>query len=256
MKILLAIPCYNCERQIERVIQNLDAIQTDSIDEIIFINNNSSDQTAAMIQRRAKGQIKRKATLLNNHKNYGLGASFKIAFRYSLENRFDYFLFFHGDDQASTDDINLLSNEVRRTPHLSAVLGSRFASQSRLEGYSSIRKHGNIFLNFIFSLLTGLTITDIGSGINIYRTKDLESLKIQLWPNHIAFDINLLLGLIEAKKQFIFMPVSWREQDQVSNAGNIKTGLTVLLMLIKWKLGLKNHSTRWDQTYSFERITL
>ena len=42
-RILLFIPAYNCENQITRVLYQLDAGMTDYIEEVIVINNRSTD---------------------------------------------------------------------------------------------------------------------------------------------------------------------------------------------------------------------
>ena len=44
-KILVFIPGYNCEKQIVRVLKQFDENVLKHIDEIIFVNNRSTDNT-------------------------------------------------------------------------------------------------------------------------------------------------------------------------------------------------------------------
>ena len=44
-KILVFIPGYNCEKQIVRVLKQFDETVLKYIDEIIFVNNRSTDNT-------------------------------------------------------------------------------------------------------------------------------------------------------------------------------------------------------------------
>ena len=121
----------------------------------------------------------------------------------------------------------------------SQLLGARFMKDSRLQGYSFIRNIGNRFLNVIFSLSLGHPIYDLGSGLNAFRVNDLPLNKIKHWPNHIAFDIQLLLHFCSSGRRPLYFPIHWREEDQKSNAGNISTALLALKQLLYFKLNKK-----------------
>lgn len=254
MKSLLTIPCYNCQEQIKRVIESIDQEVLEGIQEIIFINNLSQDNTSDSIKSYSNTNLSISALLIENKENYGLGGSFKIAHAYAEEKGFDNLIFFHGDDQAVIGDIKPMLSQMDSSN--TAILGARFCPESKLNGYSKIREVGNVAINFIFSIFTRKTIFDIGSGVNIYKVSSLSELKVELWPNHIAFDVNILLGLVRNKLAFEFYPITWNEVDQVSNAGNFKTGFTVLFMLFKWFLRLENHSEKWKKNFLYDKINL
>lgn len=104
-KILLFIPGYNCEKQIIRVLGQLDQETVKYFSEIIMVNNRSTDQTEEVV----KGFIEKHPyiplKLLRNNDNYGLGGSHKVAFSYAKEHGFDYVVVLHGDDQGTLADI-------------------------------------------------------------------------------------------------------------------------------------------------------
>jgi len=256
MTNLLAIPCYNCEKQILRVIESLKNQSLENIDEIIFINNKSTDRTADNILSHLSSGLNVSTSLLNNTENYGLGGSFKIVYNYALEKNFENFIFFHGDDQAKVEDLSPMISEMLLNNELSALLGSRFHRESNRQGYSFIRTLGNKVLNLVFSIICFRRISEIGSGLNIYRTSRLKSFQIDQWPNHIAFDVNIILTLIRRGLKFKFYPINWTEKDQVSNAGNISTALLVLSMLFKWRFGVENHSLQWKRDFKYDKIDL
>ncbi len=255
MSILLAIPCYNCEDQIDRVIESLKSVKNLAIDEIVFINNCSTDNTEKKIIA-STASLNIPASLFNNKNNYGLGGSFKLVYEYANQNNFEHLAFFHGDDQAKVVDLKDMVNEIRTLPNLTALLGSRFDSRSMRHGYSLVRTLGNNLLNLIFSILCLRKISEIGSGLNIYRVDKLKSLNVDLWPNHIAFDVNLILGFIREGLDFKFHPIQWIEQDQKSNAGNFSTAILVLFMLLKWRLGFENKSLEWKRDFNYDKIIL
>ena len=88
-KILLFIPAYNCEKQITRVLDQLDDDVFKIIREVIVINNRSTDNTEKVVADYIKTH-NRNIKLLRNNENYGLGGSHKVAFDYAKKNNFDY----------------------------------------------------------------------------------------------------------------------------------------------------------------------
>jgi glycosyltransferase involved in cell wall biosynthesis len=80
-RILLFIPMYNCEKQIVRVLGQLDGKAGSYIDQVIVVNNRSTDGgEAAVLERLEKGGFPCPVKLLRNRENYGLGGSHKLAF--------------------------------------------------------------------------------------------------------------------------------------------------------------------------------
>ena len=88
-KILLFIPGYNCENQILRVLNQIDENVIKFVDEIIMVNNISTDSTEERVIEYIKMKTNVPIRLLRNQENYGLGGSHKTAFNYAIENGFD-----------------------------------------------------------------------------------------------------------------------------------------------------------------------
>ena len=103
--ILLFIPGYNCEKQIARVLEQLDASVLKYFKEIIMVNNRSTDNTEKTVQEWMQAHTDIPMKLLRNDENYGLGGSHKVAFQYAMDNEFDYIVVLHGDDQGNIHDI-------------------------------------------------------------------------------------------------------------------------------------------------------
>ena len=114
MKNLLFIPCYNCSKQIVRVLVKLISVELeDFFYEILIVDNKSTDDTNnTILDFLSKNNIKIKVSLITNKFNYGLGGSHKIAFQYACENKFDNIVVLHGDDQADIiDALDLLKSK-------------------------------------------------------------------------------------------------------------------------------------------------
>ena len=141
-KILVFIPGYNCEKQIVRVLKQFDEEVLNYIDEIIFVNNRSTDNTEDAVLKYKKENKSLPIKVLRNDENYNLGGSHKVAFNYALKNKFDYLIVLHGDDQGDIHDLlPYLKNKEYK--NFDCFLGARFLKESKLKGYSKFRIFGN-----------------------------------------------------------------------------------------------------------------
>jgi glycosyltransferase involved in cell wall biosynthesis len=99
-RVLLFIPMYNCEKQIPRVLKQLTNKVCNYLNEVIIVNNRSTDNGEVIVQNYiSKRGFPIKVSLLRNDDNYGLGGSHKVAFNYAIRHGFDYVIVLHGDDQ-------------------------------------------------------------------------------------------------------------------------------------------------------------
>ena len=172
-RILLFIPMYNCEKQILRVLSQLGENIKPYITEIIVVNNLSNDNSENVVIEYVKSHPDLPIKLLRNNENYGLGGSHKVAFKYAIDNNFDYVMVLHGDDQADINDIlSFLSNGEYK--EYDSLLGARFMLGSKLLGYSKFRTFGNIVYNMLFSIALCRIIYDLGSGLNMYKISSLK----------------------------------------------------------------------------------
>lgn len=235
-RILLFIPMYNCEKQITRVLGQIDETVRAYISEVIVVNNRSTDGGEAAAVEYCKAHPELPVKILRNDENYGLGGSHKVAFQYAIENGFDYVIVLHGDDQGSIRDVLPLiqSGEHR---NYDCCLGGRFLKQSNLVGYSKFRTFGNRVFNIIFSLAVGKRIYDLGAGLNMYATDILKSSFYKHYPDNLTFNCYMLFGMSIYGHTHIFFPILWREEDQISNVKMTKQAWQTLKMAIGFFFG-------------------
>lgn len=216
-KILVFIPMYNCEKQVVRVADQLAGEMAQYIGEAIFVNNRSTDGgEAAIVEKLKSMELPFPVRVLRNCENYGLGGSHKVAFNYALDRGFDYVAVLHGDDQGCIADLLPIMKDGRLKEH-ECWLGSRFMKGSKLPGYSKFRIFGNKVFNIIFSIATGKRILDLGAGLNLYSCKMLSSRFYHTFPDNLTFNCYMLFALASYGQDHAFVPISWREEDQVSN---------------------------------------
>lgn len=254
-KLIVAVPCYKCSDQISRVIEEFNMPLLEQIEKVIVIDNQSPDNTreAAIEAIKEKG-FESKFMVVRNNDNYNLGGSHKVAFNFALKNGIDYVAILHGDNQAKTQELNNLINEIKKDESLGAVLGSRFMKGSKLIGYAPSRIWGNRWLNLLFTLITFRNTKDLGSGLNIFKMADLADKRYLFFSDSLAFNVDLLLDYYHKKTKLKFMPISWSETDQVSNTRNFKIGWMILKKLFAWRLNPNRKYATGEIDYSFTQI--
>lgn len=234
-KILLFIPGYNCEKQIIRVLGQLDRGVMNYITQVIMVNNRSTDETESVVSRFIGKHPEIPLKLLRNDDNYGLGGSHKVAFDYALKNGFDYVIVLHGDDQGDVHNIiPLLKKQIYKK--YDCCLGARFMRGSKLEGYSKFRTFGNCVYDMLFSAVVRKRIFDLGSGLNLYHVKMLEDKFYHKFPDNLMFNYCMILASEYYGHNLCFFPIKWREDDQVSNVKMFNQAVTVLKMLGSYAL--------------------
>jgi dolichol-phosphate mannosyltransferase len=257
-KTLLFIPAYNCEQQIPRVVAQLTPEIRALLTEIIIVNNRSTDGSQAAAIAAVKNLPDVPAKVLLNDENYGLGGSHKVAFEYALANDFDFCIVLHGDDQGDIADLAPL---IRAGAHreVDCLLGARFMRDSKLAGYSKLRTFGNHVFNLIYSLAARRRIYDLGSGLNLYAVSALKDRSFKLHANDLTFNYHMILHSIAAGWRIRFFPITWREDDQISNVKLVRQALRVLKIAADYSFRRRHylqtdHSGRSSSAYTAKTV--
>lgn len=232
-KILLFIPMYNCEKQITRVLSQINKDNMHYFSEIIVVNNRSTDNGEEAVINYCKSHPELPIKLLRNNNNYGLGGSHKVAFNYAIENNYDYVIVLHGDDQGSISNL-IPYLETKEYENYDCFLGARFMKGSKLQGYSKFRTFGNIVYNFLFSLGLGFKVYDLGSGLNMYKVDVLKNKFYEKYIDNLMFNYCMIMGSAYYKHKIKYFPIIWREDDQISNVKMTNQAIKVLKLLIQF----------------------
>ena len=237
-KILIFIPGYNCEKQIVRTLSKIDDEIIKMVQEIIFVNNRSTDSTEEVVLQFKKDHATMPIKILRNEENYNLGGSHKVAFQYAMENNFDYVIVLHGDDQGNIHDLlpYLKNGDYKK---YDCLLGSRFLKNSKLIGYSKFRIFGNKVFNIIYSLCIGNSVKDLGSGLNMYHTNILKNKFYEKFPDKLTFNCCMLFAANYYKQTIQYFPITWREEDQKSNVKMFNQAFVTLKMALLYRINHK-----------------
>jgi glycosyltransferase involved in cell wall biosynthesis len=231
MKILIFIPVYNCEKQVIRLLKRIEKVPELQNYHYVFIDNQSQDSTIDNLSRALTVSRITNARIFRNEENFGLGGSHKIAFKMAEKESYEVLVTLHGDDQANPEDL-LTGVKSLIELDMDCLLGSRFKKTSKLYGYSRFRIIGNQIFNILYSMRFFRLISDMGSGLNIYRTTFLQRLNLNVLPNDLTFNNKLLIDTIRMGSRLDFFPISWQEIDQASNAKLFTQAKTIIGLLL------------------------
>ena len=160
-KISIVIPCYNEQEGVQHVIRSLPP----SVDEIVVVDNNSTDRTAEVAAALGARIV--------SEKRKGYGAAYKAGLP---EATGDITVTMDGDGSYPTDQIEEVIDYLADND-LDFVSASRFPLQNP-EAMTFTNKIGNLILTVSMLLLFGRSIKDSQSGMWVYRTKIYPLLKL------------------------------------------------------------------------------
>lgn len=206
MKISIIIPFHNEEKLAEKAIKKTNgALSKENLNyEIIAVNDNSDDNTEAIISNLARKNKKIKLVNKRSKKRgpTGLGSALIFGFNNSSG---DVLIPFMGDLSDNPSDIPKLIKKIKEG--YDVVCGSRFVNGGYVKDYPSVKLVINRLWNNVFSFLFGMKIKDISNAFKAYKKEVIETVK----PNSKGFEITaevLLKAHIEGFK-ITEVPVSW-----------------------------------------------
>ena len=239
-KIAILIPGYNVAKTIESVLQRFSGETLKSVDEIVFIDNLSSDETVSVVremQADPGSELGSRLTLIRNERNHGLGGSLKIGLNYMLDHEFSHFMIIHSDKQGDSEEIarNFLER-LKRNPDVDFVMASRFIKGAQIEGYSWIRTLGNYFFNFLTFILTGNRMSDSGCGIVLMRTEILKRVPFASLTGSLFFNPQLNILLFDLGDIRIHqIPLAWKDAETGSSLKAVRYVATLSKTLLRYR---------------------
>ena len=242
-KFLIFIPAYNVEKKIINVLKRIpkNIFSNHSIN-ILIIDDCSKDKTKYMIEEYLKSTSNNKLIhLVKNERNFGYGGVQKIAFKYAIENNFDYAIMLHGDGQYAPEKIpeyitNLLNSNV------DAVFGSRLINpKDALKGGVPLYKFiGNRALTFIQNLILGTRMSEFHSGYRSFKVDSLKKINFEKNTNSFHFDTEIIIQMLKLNYVIKEIPMPTFYGDEVSHLKSIPYGINILISTIKYRFFYKN----------------
>ena len=188
----IVIPIYNEAATVEAVTTRLRRACPDA--NLIFVDNASTDETVAALERLGVPQI------IRHTRNLGYGRSLSDGIQAA---RSDIVIIIDADLEYYPEDIPRLLAQLESSP---AVLGSRLLAPGQ-GGLPWIRSLGNRVVTGLFNLLFRQHITDLYTGLRGVRRSALPRCRWR--TSGFEFVIELSARLAQAGVQLAEVPIRY-----------------------------------------------
>jgi len=166
-KVAAVIPAFNESGRVGRVI---DAIPRDLVDDIVVVDDHSTDNTAVE-------SISNGATHVTTSRSRGVGAAIKTGYREALMRGADVLLVLAGDNQHDPQEIPKILQPVL-DGEADYVVGDRLSTYQRGNGMSPLRFVGNRMLTTATRVITGIDVRDSQCGYTAITREALRKLDL------------------------------------------------------------------------------
>jgi len=229
-KVAVVLPAYNAEQTLEQTYRE---IPLDVVDEVILVDDKSSDQTLAKARELGIRHI------VSHELNRGYGGNQKSCYNKARELGADIVVMLHPDYQYTPKLIHsmcyLIANGVYHV-----VLGSRILGKGALRGGMPIYKYlANRMLTLFQNLLMGQKLSEYHTGYRAFSGEVLDQVDYQLNSDDFVFDNQMLAQIFFAGYEIaeITCPTAYFEEASSINFRRSSIyGLGVIWVSMQYRL--------------------
>ena len=225
--VKVIIPAYNEENAIAKVIQDIPPI----VDQIIVVNNNSTDNTY-------NGAKAAGATVINELKRgYGYACLSGMNYISSQETKPDIIVFLDGDYSDYPQQLSQLIAPIIEKD-IDLVVGARVKALREKGAMTYPQKFGNWLATFLMKLFFGARFTDLGPFRAI---KYHKLLALHMEDKTYGWTVEMQLKAVKQKYSYVEVPMNYRNRIGVSKVsgtlkGTIFAGIKILTWIFKYSL--------------------
>ncbi len=211
-KVLIIIPAYNEEKNIEKVLKEIK--KDINYADILVINDCSTDNTREIVER---NNVK----CITNIFNMRYAMAIQTGLKYARDNKYDYVIQMDADGQHIAKEAEKLYHEIKKSK-VDIVIGSRYVKEM---GYPCpfFRRIGTKMFELLVRLFCHQKIADPLSGFQCLNKKVIEKYsKIGEYPEYP--DANLVIEMLLQGYKIKEVPVKMRlrENGTSMHSGIIK----------------------------------
>lgn len=228
-KITVVMPAYNAAATLQ---QTYNDMPMEVVDEVILVDDYSSDNTVELATRMGLGVFRHK-------QNLGYGRNQKTCYREALKTGADIIIMLHPDYQYSPRLIVSLAGMIAYG-EFDLALGSRILGVGALAGGMPLYKYvSNRVLTALQNLLMNYKLSEYHTGYRAYDRRFLEEVPLEENSDDFIFDNEVLAQAVYFNYRIgeISCPARYfAEASSISFARSVRYGLGVLATSLKFRL--------------------
>lgn len=224
------MPAYNAATTLAQTYQE---IPHHIVDEVILVDDQSSDDTAGVARKLGIKHI------IVHEKNTGYGGNQKSCYQTALDLGADIVIMLHPDYQYTPKlceaMASLLAGDV-----FDCVLGSRILGKGALRGGMPLYKYlANRILTALQNFLLNYKLSEYHTGYRAFTREVLERLPLENNSDNFLFDNQMLSQIIYADYYIgeITCPTRYEKNSSSIGVGaSVQYGLGVITTMIRFRL--------------------
>jgi glycosyltransferase involved in cell wall biosynthesis len=227
-KAIVVMPAYNAELTLEKTVAEVPS----SIDEIILVDDRSTDRTAELARRLG-------LTTIVHEQNRGYGGNQKTCYGEALRRGADIVLMVHPDYQYTPKLIPAMA-ECIASGLYDVALGSRILGGRSLQGGMPLYKYvANRFLTTTENLLISEKLSEYHTGYRAFSRRVLLTLPLNENDDDFVFDNQMLVqaAYFGFRMAEITCPTLYfADASSINFKRSVKYGLGVLGTAVQFRL--------------------
>ena len=225
-KTIVIIPAFNEENAVGQVVR---AIPKDWVDEVVVVNNNSTDLTSEKAQKAGA------TVLFEAKKGYGRACLKGIDYVNQMLNKPEIVVFIDADYSDYPEQMPELIRPIKEE-EVDLVIGSRALGKREKGSMTIPQLFGNWLATTLLKLLYGAKFTDLGP-FRAIRYSSLLALDMQ--DETYGWTVEMQLKAAKQKLRFKEVPVDYRNRIGFSKiSGTVKgtfmAGYKIITTLFKY----------------------
>ena len=214
MRTSLVIPAYNEEEGLPLVAKEY----LDVVDEVIMVDDGSSDGTFQAAQALVGGKVK----LLRHEVNQGKVAALRTGV---LQASGDIIIFTDADNTYPARYVPPLVQEIEKGADL--VLGARIQARENIPAFNRL---GNNIFSFLATYISCIRIKDSQTGMRAFRREMFDKLDVK--AKGLEFETKMTVRAAKLGYKIVEIPIEYRERVGKSKLNPMKDGARMLTALL------------------------
>lgn len=227
-RVIVVMPAYNAQ---ETLLKTYSEIPMKFVDEVILVDDASSDRTVEVAKRMGLCVVEHK-------KNTGYGGNQKTCYSHAMQKNADIVVMVHPDYQYDPSSVPQMI-ELIESGAADIVLGSRmYYKKDALKGGMPLYKFiSNIFLTTMENLVFLRGLSEYHTGLRAYSRDFLQSLDMSRFSDGFVFDTEIIAEAVKQDRKISEVPIKTRYLDDSSSISfkdSVIYGLKTLAVLMKY----------------------
>ena len=226
-EIVVIIPAFNEGKSIGRVVEEIP----DLVSEIIVVNNNSTDETAA--EAEAAGAT----VLLEKNMGYGYACLRGINYLHTRSKTPSIVVFMDGDYSDYPEDLHKVIKPIL-DQEVDFVIGARTSALREKGSMTPQQRFGNGLATFLMRVIYGSKFTDLGP----FRAIAYERLmSLGMEDKTYGWTVEMQLKVLKQRIAYAEVPVRYKKRIGISKVsgtvkGTIFAGIKILGWIFKYSI--------------------